>query len=88
MELYPFSIQPIKGNNCGLIPYIASQVSARPDHFNFLPASDILPSADILLKQFGPTSGFILVCKGGGGVIIVFCYLHMMHLAYAQPFVY
>ena len=20
MELYPFSIQPIKGNNCGLIP--------------------------------------------------------------------
>ena len=21
MELYPFSIQPIKGNNCGLIPH-------------------------------------------------------------------
>ena len=41
--------------------HVASQVFARPYHFNFLPASHILPSADILLKQFGPTSGLVCV---------------------------
>ena len=53
---------------------VASQVFARPDHFNFLPASHILRSADILLKQFGPTSGLTMKQSYlyARGLIIVF----------------
>ena len=54
--------------------HVASQVLARPDHFNFLPASHILRSADILLKQFGPTSGLAMLQSYlyARGLIIVF----------------
>ena len=67
-------------------PYVASQVFARPDHFNFLPASHILSSADILLKQFGPTSDLTMKQSYlyARGLIIVFLLSAqvMVHLAF------
>ena len=32
MELYPFSIQPIKGNNCGLIPIMLDTSEMTVQH--------------------------------------------------------
>ena len=34
MELYPFPIQPIKGNNCGLIPNVATVQPDTVMHWN------------------------------------------------------
>ena len=45
MELYPFSIQPIKGNNCGLIP--------EANKFEFLQASSLLDEVYLCLISGG-----------------------------------
>ena len=49
MELYPFSIQPIKGNNCGLIPTLLQELKGR---LYFKDSSDSYCVNSVILLNF------------------------------------
>ena len=58
VELYPFSIQPIKGNNCGLIPYpsLGSETSLHGLRANSLEFSPLDQLRVFIAKEENETA--------------------------------
>ena len=67
MELYPFSIQPIKGNNCGLIPYW-SPINILKQSF-----SETIRPIELKFHMKTPYDKFALIYTN--------CYGHMTKMA-------